>query len=78
MMSKWFAGCSRATICLFVLASLVISLSGCNRGTCGETADEVEIRHIQVYRTNMQQMQDDLDGIFMLKEPSRLTEMYVR
>ncbi len=78
MMSKWFTGCSRATICLCVLALFAIVLAGCNSGTLAETADEVEIRHIQVYRTNIQQMQDDLDSIFMLKQPSRLTEMHVR
>lgn len=78
MMSKWFTGCSRATICLCVLALFAVVLAGCNSGTLAETADEVRIRHILINQVNRQQMQDDLDGIFMLKEPTRLTEMYVR
>ncbi len=78
MMNKWFAACSRATICLCVLALLAVVLAGCNSGTLAETADEVRIRHTLINKAKMQQMQDDLDGIFMLKEPSRLTEMYVR
>lgn len=78
MMSKWFTGRSRVTVCLCVLALFAVVLAGCNSGTLAETADEVRIRHTLINKANMQQMQDDLDGIFMLNEPSRLTEMYVR
>ena len=78
MMNKWFTGCSRATTCLCVLALFAVVLAGCNRGTLAETADEVRIRHTLINKTNMKQMQDDLDSIFMLNEPTRLTDMYVR
>ena len=78
MINKWFVRCSRTTICLCVLVSLAVWLAGCNSGTCAETADEVRIRHTLIRETNMQQIQDDLDGIFMLKQPTRLTEMYIR
>jgi len=78
MAHKWFTGCSRTAICLCVLAALGIWLAGCNSGTLAETADEVEIRHTLINKIKLQQIQDDLDGIFMLKEPSRLTEMYIR
>ncbi len=78
MINKWFTRCSRATICLCVLALFAVVLAGCNSGTLAETADEVKIRHTLINKAKMQQIQDDLDGIFMLKEPSRLTEMYVR
>ncbi len=78
MINKWFTGCSRAAICLCVLVLFAVVLAGCNSGTLAETADEVRIRHTLINKGNMQQIQDDLDGIFMLDEPSRLTEMYVR
>ena len=78
MINKWFTGCSRAMICLCVLALFAVVLAGCNSGTLAETADEVRIRHTIDNKTKMQQIQDDLDAIFMMKEPSRLTEMYVR
>lgn len=78
MINKWFTGCSRAVICLCVLVLFAVVLSGCNSGTLAETADEVRIRHTIDNTTRMQQMQDDMDVIFMMKEPSRLTDMYVR
>ena len=78
MINKWFTGCSRAMICLCVLALFAVVLAGCNSGTLAETADEVRIRHTIDNKTKMQQIQDDLDSVFMMKEPSRLTEMYVR
>ena len=77
MINKWFTGCFRTTICLCVLALFAIVLAGCS-GTLGETADEVRIRHTIINKTKMPQIQDDLDTVFMMKEPSRLTEMYVR
>ncbi|MCD6394776.1 MAG: hypothetical protein J7M40_14890 [Planctomycetes bacterium] len=78
MINKWFTGCFRAAICLCVLVLFAVVLAGCNSGTLAETADEVRIRHTIDNRTKTQQIQDDLDGIFMMKEPGRLTEMYVR
>ncbi len=78
MINKWFTGCSSAAICLCVLVLFAVVLSGCNSGTLAETADEVRIRHTIDNRTKMQQIQDDLDAIFMMKGPGRLTEMYVR
>ena len=76
MINKWFTGCSRATICLCVLALFTVALAGC--GTLAETSDEVGIRHTLINKTNTKQMQDDLDTVLMLEQPSRLTEMYVR
>ena len=76
MINKWFTGCSRAAICLCVLALFAVALAGC--GTLAETSDEVEIRHTLINKTNMKQIRDDLDSILMRKEPSKLTEMYVR
>ncbi len=78
MINKWFTGRFRTTICLCVLVLFAVVLAGCGNGTLAETGEEVEIRHTLINRVKMQQMQDDLDAIFMLKEPSRLTEKYVR
>ncbi len=76
MINKWFTGCFRAAICLCVLALFAVVLAGC--GTLAETSDEVKIRHTLINKTRMPQIQDDLDSIFLMKEPSRLTDMYVR
>ena len=76
MINKWFSGCFRAAICLCVLALFTVALAGC--GTLAETSDEVGIRHTLINKTNMKQMQDDLDSVLMMKQPSRLTEMHVR
>ncbi len=78
MINKWFTDCSRAAICLCVLVLFAVVLAGCNSGTLAETAEEVRIRHTIDNRTKMQQIQDDLDGIFMMKGPGKLTDMYVR
>jgi hypothetical protein len=78
MINKWFTGCFSAAICLCVLVLFAVVLSGCNSGTLAETADEVRIRHTIDNRTTTQQIQADLDRIFMMDEPSRLTDMYVR
>ncbi len=78
MINKWFSGCFRAAICLCVLALFTVALAGCNSGTLAETSDEVGIRHTLINKTKMKQMQDDLDSVFMMTEPSRLSEMYVR
>ncbi len=59
-----------------VLALFAVVLAGC--GTPAETADEVGIRHTLINKIRTKQMQDDLDSVLMMKEPSRLSEMYVR
>jgi hypothetical protein len=76
MINKWFSGCFRAAICLCVLALFTVALAGC--GTLAETSDEVRIRHTLINKTNTKQMQDDIDTVLMMEQPSRLTEMHVR
>ena len=77
MINKWFTGCFRAGACVFVLALFAAVLAGCS-GTLGETSDEVRIRHTLINKTRMPEIQSDLDTVLMMKEPSRLSDMYVR
>ena len=67
---------TRVLMCACLLVSITVSLLGC--AGSGETAAEVHRKHIDVVRTNTLQIQDDLDALFMLDRPSRLSERYVR
>ncbi len=60
-----------------LLITITFALVGCG-GSSGETAAEVHRRHIDVVRTNNLQIQDDLDALFMLDKPSKLSDRYVR
>ncbi|MBE0537834.1 MAG: hypothetical protein IH624_19410 [Phycisphaerae bacterium] len=78
MKNTLFSRCCRVLICACLLVSIAVSLLGCGGGASGETAAEVHRRHIDVVRTNNLQMQDDLDALFLLDRPSRLSSRYVR
>jgi len=66
----------RVLICVCLLAAVTVSLLGC--AGSGQTAAEIHRKHIDAVRTNTLQMQDDLDAVFMLDRPSRLSNRYVR
>lgn len=68
----------RVAICICVLGSVVLCLTGCNRGTPGETAAEVNRRHIHIIDNNMRQLQSDIDAVLMLDEPSKLSDRHIR
>jgi len=78
MRKMLFPACLRALVFTFVLVALASCLVGCNRGTPAETAAEVHRRHVDVMRTNASEMQDDLDAVFMLDKPSKLSDRHVR
>lgn len=66
----------RVVLCACLLVSITVALLGC--AGSGQTAAEVHRKHIDVVRTNAWEMQDDLDTLFMLDQPSRLSDRYVR
>ncbi len=53
-----------------------IMLAGCS--TRGMTAAEVNQRHYRTIQNDWWQIQDDIDSIFMLERPSRLSRQMVR
>ncbi|HPD47971.1 MAG TPA: hypothetical protein P5279_15095 [Anaerohalosphaeraceae bacterium] len=66
----------RVLIFACLLVSITVALLGC-AGT-GQTRAETQRNHSDVVKTNWGMMQDDLDAIFMLDKPSRLSSRYVR
>jgi len=57
-----------------VLCVLVFLPYGCSCQQLGETAAEGHRRHKRVLRINQQEMMADIDRVFLLDEPSKLTE----
>ncbi len=67
----------RLATVLSLVCAVVLCLAGCLSAP-GESADEVGIRHRNIIRSDMQQIQSDIDLIFMLDKPSKLTDKIVR
>jgi len=57
-----------------ILLVLVFVPFGCSSSQPGETSAEGHRRHKRMARINQQEMMADIDAVFMLDEPSRLTE----
>ena len=53
---------------------LVFVPFGCSSTQLGETAAEGRRRHKRMAMINQQEMMADIDAVFMLDEPSRLTD----
>jgi hypothetical protein len=70
---------------LLVAAAVILtSLTGCSSGKAyglaapGLTKEEVNQRHVDTIRTNMVQLQDDIDAFFLFDRPGRLNRLVVR
>ena len=65
-------------LCKVVLPVMMLVLVflpfGCSSSQPGETAAEGHRRHKRMARINQQEMMADIDAVFMLDEPSRLTD----
>ena len=61
----------------FLIAGLALSSIGCG-GTMGETSAERGRRWKSILRTNMAQINDDIDTILLMDKRSKLTDKYVR
>ena len=66
----------RVIVCVCVLCSVGLCLSGC--GTPGQTSAEVHRRQGNALRTNQLQLQDDVDTVLMVEQPSRLSDKFTR
>jgi hypothetical protein len=55
-----------------LLVCLTVELTGCSQP--GETMAEGSRRHARILRLNQKELNEDLDALFHLDEPSRLTE----
>ena len=71
--SKWVS--KLWIVCLVVFC--ISLLSGC-KGAPGMTVKDVDRRHYHSIYSNWLMFQDDLDSIFLIDRPSRLTPMYSR
>lgn len=60
------------------LCSLLVGLVGCTIAQQGETVAEGHRRHIRNVRINNQQLNEDLDTLFLTQEPSKLTDRTIR
>ena len=56
-----------------ILLVLVFMPFGCSSSQPGETVAEGNRRHRRMARINQQEMMADIDAVFMLDEPSKLT-----
>lgn len=64
-------------VVVFLVAALGLAgMFGC-RGP-GMTKDDVHRRHLDVVDVNTQLIQDDIDKVLMLDQPSRQSEYIVR
>ena len=69
---------------LATVAVILTSLTGCTSGKThglaapGLTKEEVNQRHLEAIRTDMWQLQDDIDAFFLFDRPSRMNRLIVR
>ncbi len=61
---------------VFMAGWSMLILGGCR--TVGESTSEVNIRHRRVIDNNFGRVQDDIDTVFLLDRPSRLSDQPVR
>jgi hypothetical protein len=65
----------RGVILIVILSVLVFLPYGCGFfNQLGETTAEGHRRHKRVLRVNRQEMMADIDRVFLLDEPSKLTD----
>ena len=63
-------------IMLVLLVAVSLLATGC--AAPGLTKNEVRRRHIDTFRNDLWQMQDDIDSVLMIDRPNRLSSMMVR
>lgn len=57
-----------------ILGVFILLPLGCNTAQLGETEAEGARRHRRVQRVNQSELMADIDRVFLLDEPSRLTD----
>ena len=76
MANNHIATSGRYLLCLCIIALIASFLVGCSAP--GLTSEEVHRRHVDTWKTQMLQMQDDVDDFWMIDRPSRLSDKYTR
>jgi hypothetical protein len=61
---------------MLVVMSALLVVAGC--GTVGESPDEVRVKHDRMINNNLGRIQDDVDAVFLLDRPGRMSEQPVR
>ena len=64
------------SVLLVLLVAVMVLSSGC--AAPGLTAKEVHRRHVETFRNDLWQFQDDIDSVLMIDRPSRLSPWMVR
>jgi hypothetical protein len=62
---------------LCVLCLTFAGLGGC-LSSPGETSAEIHRKHMNTINTNVLQLQDDVDAVLLLDQPTRLSEKHTR
>lgn len=66
----------QASFSLLLLVAM-ITLSGCLSAP-GLTSGQVHERHVEAIRTDLWQLQDDIDAFFLFDRPGRMHRLVVR
>jgi len=73
------------TVLLVAMAAVILTgLTGCSSGKTyglaapGLTKEQVNQRHLEAIRTDMWQLQDDIDAFFLFDRPGRMNRLIVR
>ena len=69
--------CFRIAFSLCVLCMITLYLVGCMSAP-GQTSDEVQIKQMRTLKSNTKQLQDDIDTLYLLDRPSRLSDKAIR
>lgn len=69
--------CFGRVCCLCVLCLMVFCLGGC-LSSPGETSSEIHRKHMNTIKTDSLQIQDDVDAVLHLDQPSRLSDKFIR
>ncbi len=57
-----------------ILGVFILLPLGCNTAQLGETEAETARRHRRIHRINKSELMADIDRVFLLDQPSRLTD----
>jgi hypothetical protein len=67
-----------------LLLAAIVALTGCSNGVAigldapGLTKQQVNQRHVEAIKTDLWQLQDDIDAFFLFDRPGRMHRLAVR
>ena len=65
-------------VCYLCVLCLTFACLGGGCGSPGETSAEIHRKHMNTITTNLLQMQDDVDAVWHLDQPTKLSDKHVR